>query len=81
MIDLTKHEDQLKRTVERCRVRDIVVPTFAQMKDPTTVPQRIKDELKDIKLWDVVSRNLFRITWKNEPVESGGQYQPIANYM
>ena len=81
MIDLTKHEDQLKRTVERCRERDIVVPTFAQMKDPTTVPQKIKDELKDIKLWDVVSRNLFRITWKNEPIESGGQYRPIANYM
>ncbi|MHA1484720.1 MAG: pyridoxal-phosphate dependent enzyme, partial [Candidatus Thorarchaeota archaeon] len=81
MIDLTKHEDQLKRTVERCKERDIVVPTFAQMKDPITVPQKIKDELKDIKLWDVVSRNLFRITWKNEPVESGGQYQPIANYM
>ena len=81
MIDLTKHEEQLERTVERCRDRNIIIPTFEQMKDPSTVPDRIKDELRDIELWDVVPRNLFRITWKNEPQDKGGQYQPLANYM
>ncbi|MFW9788197.1 MAG: pyridoxal-phosphate dependent enzyme [Candidatus Thorarchaeota archaeon] len=81
MIDLTMNEAQLKRTVERCRERNIVIPTFKQMKDPSTVPDRIKNELKEIELWDVVPQNLFRITWKNEPVDKGGQFQRLANYM
>ena len=72
---------QLERTVQRCRERDIIIPTFAQMKDPSKVPESVKDELKEIGLWDVTSRNLFRITWKNEPKEMGGLYEPIANYM
>ncbi|MCJ7818095.1 MAG: pyridoxal-5-phosphate-dependent protein subunit beta, partial [Candidatus Thorarchaeota archaeon] len=81
MIDLTKNEDQLKRTVERCRERNIVIPTFEQMKDPSLTPNKIKDELRHIELWDVVPQNLFRITWKNEPKDTGGQFQPLANYM
>ena len=81
MIDLSKNEAQLKRTIERCRERNIVIPTFEQMKDPEKTPERIKKELREIKLWDVVPQNLFRITWKNEPVEKGGLFQPIANYM
>ncbi|MHA2024871.1 MAG: pyridoxal-phosphate dependent enzyme [Candidatus Thorarchaeota archaeon] len=81
MIDLTMNKTQLERTVERCRERNIVIPTFEQMKDPSKTPDRIKDELKDIELWDVVPQNLFRITWKNEPVDKGGLFRPIANYM
>ena len=81
MIDLTKNENQLMRTVERCRERNIVIPTFEQMKNPKKAPKRIRDELKGIGLWDVVPQNLFRITWKNEPVEKGGQFQQLANYM
>lgn len=81
MIDLTMNEIQLKRTVERCRERNIVIPTFEQMRNPTKVSSRIKNELKNIALWDVVPQNLFRITWKNEPIEEGGLFRPIANYM
>jgi cysteine synthase len=51
------------------------------MRDPSTVPDSIRADLKGIGLWDVTSRNLFRITWKNEPKEKGGLYRPIANYM
>jgi len=81
MIDLTLHEDQLERTVQRCRERNIVIPTFEQMRNPSKTPTRIQDELKDIELWDVVPQNLFRITWKNEPVDKGGLFRSIANYM
>ena len=82
MIDLTMHEEQLKRTVQRCKERDIVIPTFEQMKNPRTlVPDKIKEELKGIGLWDVVSRNLFRITWYNEPIEKGGLYSEYPNYI
>ncbi len=64
----------LARTIERFRDRKILLPTFAQMRDPTTVPQKIKDRLTQVGLWDVDPANLFRITWKNEPVDQGGRF-------
>jgi cysteine synthase A len=80
MIDLFIHEEQLKRTVQRARERNIIIPTFAQMKDPALIPDGVKARLKDIGLWDVESLNLFRITWKNEPVAQGGGFGDV-NYL
>ncbi len=68
------NQEVLKKTVQRCRERGIIIPTFAQMKDPTTIPKSARDRLKDVGLWDVDPANLFRITWKNEPVEKGGLF-------
>ena len=67
-------EKVLSRTIERFRERKILLPTFAQMRDPSTVPDKIKQRLKSVGLWDIDPVNLFRITWKNEPVERGGLY-------
>jgi len=80
MIDLTVHEQQLNRTIERARERNIIVPTFAQMRDPTLIPHRIVDKLGDVGLWDLHPLNLFRITWKNEPVPQGGGFDGV-NYL
>jgi len=80
MIDLTVHRTQLERTAKRCRERNIIIPTFAQMKDPSRTPKRITEELRSIGLWDVNPRNLFRITWKNEPVSHGGGFGGV-NYL
>jgi cysteine synthase len=67
-------EEVLSRTVERFRERRILLPTFAQMRDPRAAPEPITRRLKDVGLWDVDPANLFRITWKNEPVERGGLF-------
>jgi len=80
MIDLSINSEQLERTVQRARERNIIIPTFAQMKNPELIPDSIKEELKDIELWDITSRNLFRITWKNDPVVKGGGYGGV-NYI
>ena len=56
----------IKRTAKRCRERGIVLPTFAQMRDPSLIPTAIKRKLKGVGLWDVNPVNLFRITWKND---------------
>ncbi len=80
MIDLTIHEEQRRRAVQRARERNILIPTFAQMRDPELVPPQIKEQLRGVGLWDVDSRNLFRITWKNEPVPSGGGFGGV-NYV
>lgn len=64
----------LEKTVQRCRERNIIIPTFAQQKNPNTIPDSIKQRLKQVGLWDIDPVNLFRITWKNEPMERGGLF-------
>ncbi|NWF95226.1 MAG: pyridoxal-phosphate dependent enzyme [Candidatus Thorarchaeota archaeon] len=81
MIDLTVRPKQLERTVKRCRERGIIIPTFEQMKHPESIPGAIRTQLGSIGLWDIVPQNLFRITWKNEPVERGGGFRDIPNYL
>jgi len=65
------NKEVLKKTINRCKEKGIVLPTFAQMKDPTKVPDFIKSKLKGVGLWDVNPVNLFRITWKNDPNNGG----------
>ena len=79
-IDLTIYKDRRARAIQRVRERNIIIPTFAQMKDPALIPEKIKKELHGIGLWDLNPRNLFRITWKNQPVAHGGDFGGI-NYM
>ena len=80
MIDLAIHKEPLKRAVQRARERNIIVPTFAEMRDPSLIPDRVKGQLKSIGLWDINSLNLFRITWKNEPSAYGGGFGGV-NYI
>ena len=79
-IDLTKISDRRQRALERVQERNIIIPTFAQMKDPSLIPMSIKEKLAGVGLWDVNPINLFRITWKNEPVPQGGGFGGV-NYM
>ena len=79
-IDLSIHPDRRARVVRRARERNIVIPTFAQMKNPSLIPDKIREELASIGLWDVHPRNLFRITWHNEAKASGGGFGGV-NYL
>ena len=74
-------EVQIEKTAQRCREKGILLPTFTQMKDPEQIPGAIKDELKQIGLWDLHPKNLFRITWKNEQVRSGGLFGGVNHMM
>ncbi len=80
MIDLTIDQERRQRAIARVRQRNIIIPTFAQMKDPARIPARLRQELASIGLWDINPRNLFRITWKNQPVPSGGGFGGV-NYL
>jgi len=80
MIDLTIHEKTLESAAGQAHRRSIRIPTFKQMSDPSLVPDSIRQELQSVGLWDLDPRNLFRITWHNEPTPSGGGYGPV-NYL
>lgn len=60
------NHEVIKKTTQRCRERNIIIPTFAQMRDPSLIPEKIRKKLKGVGLWDVNPVNLFRITWKND---------------
>lgn len=76
-IDLSIDEGRRQRAIKRVRERDIIIPTFDQMKDPSKIPDDLKERLSEVGLWDLNPLNLFRITWKNEPVAQGGGFNGV----
>ncbi len=81
LIDLKVNKKVLEKTVQTAKERNIIIPTFAQMKNPETIPAEITAKLKKTGLWDVDPVNLFRISWKNQPLEKGGLYNKLPNYI
>jgi cysteine synthase len=80
MIDLTIDEARRERGVKTARERGIVIPTYEQMRRPERAPRAIREKLAGIGLWDVRPENLFRITWKNEPVVHGGGFGGVNHF-
>jgi cysteine synthase len=80
MSTIVKHlfPDVIKKTATLCKKRGVVIPTFAQMRDPQLIPEQIRKKLSGVGLWDVNPLNLFRITWKND-VKTGSFGE--ANYL
>lgn len=54
------------KTIQRCREKGIIIPTFKQLRQPELIPEQITTQLAGVGLWDVNPLNLFRITWKND---------------
>ena len=77
MIDLTVYPASLARAIERAREKNIIIPTFKQQRDPGLIPDAIIAKLKSVGLWDIDPLNLFRITWRNEPVAHGGGFGDV----
>ena len=80
LINLNVNPEVRARNIKVCKEKGILLPTFKQMVDPSTVPAEIKAKLAKTGLWDVNPVNLFRVTWKNEPVMEGGGFGGV-NYI
>ncbi len=79
-IELSTEKERRARAIQRVRDRNIIIPTFAQMRDPGKISPKIKEELGQVGLWDLNARNLFRITWHNDPTDQGGGFGGV-NYV
>ena len=62
--------------VQRFRERNIVLPTFAQLRDPSTIPASIVDQLSGVEKDAADARNLFRVHWFNEHADAPGDNFP-----
>ncbi|MFO0750871.1 MAG: pyridoxal-phosphate dependent enzyme [Myxococcota bacterium] len=54
-----------RRTVKRFRDQGIVLPTFSELADPTTIPDSIRQRLVDVDPDSPHPLNLFRVHWYN----------------
>ena len=66
-----------ERTVGRFREAGIVLPTFAQLADPTTIPARIRERLDSVDPDAPHPLNLFRAHWFNDRDRHGRVDVPV----
>jgi cysteine synthase len=59
------------RTVERFREARIVLPTLAQLADPSKIPDRIVSALASVDPDEPHPLNLFRVHWYNDSARKG----------
>jgi cysteine synthase len=57
----------LERTARRLGRDGIVLPTFAQLADPTTIPSTVRERLAGVDPDAPDAANLFRVHWYNGP--------------
>ena len=60
------NETVLRKTAARCHERGITIPTFAELRNPETIPAAIKAKLPGLSMDEIHPLNLFRISWKND---------------
>lgn len=66
-----ENEQYLAKTIKRCKEKNVLLPKFDELKDPETIPEELKENLKKIKIDELHPLNLYRINWQNDP-ETGG---------
>ena len=74
---MSKKSESLENAIKRCREKRVILPTYKQMRNPGLIPAKIVDGLKTTGLWDLNPLNMFRLTWKNEPVDFGGGFGEV----
>ena len=66
-----ENQDYLDKTIKRCSERNIILPTFQHLKDPSQIPENIINKLEEIDFQETHPLNLFRINWRNDPTSKG----------
>ena len=58
--------DRYQRSVDRFREQGVVLPTFAQLADPSRIPDGIRSALAGVDRNAADALNLFRVHWYND---------------
>jgi cysteine synthase len=69
--------DTYHRTVDWFRSAGILLPTFAQLAAPATLPQEILRSLAGVQADQADPRNLFRVHWYNDRDRAGQGAVPV----
>ncbi len=65
------------RTVGRFREAGILLPTFAQLATPGSIPAKVRESLAGVKADEADPRNLFRVHWYNDGGRTGQVAVPV----
>lgn len=76
LFDEVVDQQALTNTIERFRERNIALPTFAQLADPSLMPAGVRDALAGVGADDPDPRNLWRVNWYNDDSRTGRQNVP-----
>ena len=69
-------QESYDNAVKRFAENNIVLPTFAQLRDPSTIPESIISQLAEVEKDAADPRNLFRVHWFNEHADAPGNNFP-----
>ncbi len=61
---------------KRFKERNIVLPTFAELRDPFTMPEKVLADLATVEKDAADPLNLFRVHWFNEHADQPGDNFP-----
>ena len=59
------------RTAQRLREARVLLPTFAELADPTRIPDAVRHALAGVKPDEAHPLNLFRVHWYNDADRTG----------
>jgi cysteine synthase A len=68
---LTQEQGVLERARDRCREAGVPLPRFAELADPSLVPDSIRARLASVGPDDPDPLNLFRVNWFNDAARTG----------
>jgi cysteine synthase len=74
--DVIDHQTY-RRTVEWFRSAGVLLPTFAHLAAPDTIPPAIRQQLTTVKADEADPRNLFRVHWYNDRDRVGQPGVPV----
>jgi cysteine synthase len=66
-----------ENTVARCRQEGIVLPTFAELAEPSRIPAAVSERLASIDPDAPHPANLFRVHWHNDAARRGVAEVPV----
>jgi cysteine synthase len=71
----------LEHSVTRFREQRIVLPTFAQLANPSAIPAPVRARLSSIDRDAADAANLFRVHWLNDPSREVNTWRDVPPYV